>query len=311
MLSKVANRVYWMGRALERAENIARLLAVYDGLLLDLPPDAELGPGELLVILGVPELTAKAIATAGDRAMLHYLVADADNPSSLLASLSRARENARTSRDVFPNEAWRAVNELFLYARERLPRMAARRQRFDEFKAIVSHGQQITGLLSGTMSHGPAYQFLRMGRNLERADMTTRVIDVAAAILLSGRPGLARYDNTLWMAVLRSLSAYQMYRQYVRRRIVGTDVITFLLHDQEFPRAVRHCLRELRAALTALPKHESSENQLQKVIARLGKVRADALDHAALHQLIDELQLDFAALDRAIRRTWFSPDLAA
>ncbi len=203
------------------------------------------------------------------------------------------------------------MNELYLYACDRLPGLAGRRQRFDEFKSIVDRCQHITGLLSGTMSHGPAYQFLRMGRNLERADMTTRVIDVAAAILLTGRPGLARYDNTLWMTVLRSLSAYQMYRQYVRRRIVGADVITFLLHDEEFPRAVRHCLGELHAALSALPRHEVPEQQLQKVIGELGEVRPDALDDAALHELIDELQLNFAGLDGAIHDSWFSPGLAA
>ena len=83
------------------------------------------------------------------------------------------------------------------------------------------------------MSHGPAYQFVRLGRSLERADMTSRMIDVAAAIMMTGREGLEHHDTTIWRAVLRSLSAYQMYRQYVRRRITAVDVLRFLLHDRD------------------------------------------------------------------------------
>ncbi len=86
------------------------------------------------------------------------------------------------------------------------------------------------------MSHGPAYQFVRLGRSLERADMTSRMIDVAASIMMTGREELEHYGNTIWRAVLRALSAYQMYRQYVRRRVTGEDVVGFLLLDRDFPR---------------------------------------------------------------------------
>ena len=104
------------------------------------------------------------------------------------------------------------------------------------------------------MSHDSGYQFFRVGRGIERADMTTRIIDVAAATLLN-REDLARFDNTLWMAVLQSLSAYQMYRQKVRRRIHGPDVIAYLLKDEQFPRAIAFSLRELGAALAMLPRN--------------------------------------------------------
>ncbi len=131
-----------------------------------------------------------------------------------------------------PTEAWRSINELYLYAQERLPRASKARQRDAILSTLVERVQMIAGLLAGTMSHGPAYQYMRLGRNLERADMTTRVIDVAAAVLLSDRPELSRFDNTLWMAVLRCLSGYQAYRQYVRRRVNRNDVIRFLLRTR-------------------------------------------------------------------------------
>lgn len=311
MLSKVAGRMYWLARYLERAENSARLLGVYDSLLLDMPPDAGIGWGQALETLGVSEDVRAEREQAGERAMLEYLLLDPDNPGSLLGSLDAARENARTTRDVVPNEAWRTINELFLFGRDKLPRLLDVGQRFEVLSNVIGRCQQITGLLHGTMSHGPAYQFVRIGRSLERADMTTRLIDVAAAVLLSGRSELRRYDNRLWMAILRSLSGYQMYRQYVRRRIIGADVIAFLLQDAEFPRSVRCCLADMDAAVEKLPGHNSCRRDVAAVAARVEGLDTSNLDAAGIHGLIDGLQLSFAGLDQVVFATWLSPDLAA
>ena len=132
------------------------------------------------------------------------------NPGALLSSLDRVRENARTTRDIVPTEGWRAVNELCLYARDQLPKATQARKRGMIMAHIVERAQGINGLLAGTMSQGQPHQFIELGRSLERAEMTTRMLDVAAAVLMTGRPELERYDNTLWMTVLRCLSAYHL-----------------------------------------------------------------------------------------------------
>jgi uncharacterized alpha-E superfamily protein len=175
---------------------------------------------------------------------------------------------------------------------------------------VVEGCQQISGLLADTMSHDSGYQFFRIGRALERADMTTRILDVAAASLL-GREELARFDNTLWMAVLQSLSAYQMYRQKIRRRIHGPDVIAYLLKDEQFPRAFSFCLRELGAALALLPRNAGPHKKLGDLRRMLAVVDVSRLDIASLHQWIDDAQLALGELHQLIHHTWFEPSTSA
>jgi uncharacterized alpha-E superfamily protein len=303
MLSRVAQRVYWMSRYLERVENAARLVTVYSELLLDLPKEAALDWSVALRILGMDE--AYRLAGPGED-KLSFLLTSEHNIASVLNSLNFARENARTTRDIVPSEAWRAINELHLFAVDKLHLVAdaPNAQVPDE---IVGRCHQITGILDGTMSHGPAYQFIRLGRSLERADMTSRIIDVAAAIMMSGRDELRLHDSTIWRAVLRALSAYQMYRQYVRRRILGPDVLTFLLCDSDFPRSVTHCVTVLEQALQALPRCGDALAQLGLVRNQLGRIDLRNVDNEAVHQFIDELQLDLASLHGVIFETWLNP----
>lgn len=303
MLSRVAERIYWMARYLERVENIARLLGVYGELVLDLPEDAGLDWSLPLTILGQEEAYR---TVGGEETELKFLLNSEHNTSSLLASLTLARENARTTRDLVPVEAWRAINELHIRAVKDLSGMV-RRPTAGVGGEIVTHCHTITGVLEGTMSHGPAYQFVRLGRSLERADMTTRLIDVAAAILMTGREELRLHSNSVWRAILRALSAYQMYRQYVRRRITGPDVVAFLLLDGQFPRAVMHCVNVLDDAAAALPRGDAARRKVAALRMSLEGVDAEALDHDTVHRYVDGLQLEFAGLNQTIFDTWLSP----
>jgi len=304
MLSRVADRCYWLARYLERAENTARLTRVYSDLLLDLPPSTGLS-WDLVVAITGTELPDGA---QDDKALLNYLLSERINSSALLSSLALARENARTTRDILPTEAWRSINELYLFARDRLPRASQARQRNAILSDLVEQVQGITGLLVCTMSHGAPYQFMRLGRHLERADMTTRTIDVAAAVLLTGRPELAQYDNALWMAVLRCLSAYQAYRQYVRRRVDSEHVIQYLILDPDFPRTVKYCAQDVRVALSTLPRSEVPLQRTENFVARLASFEFDAGDAHGLHRLMDDLQLEIGRISEAIVDTWFLPD---
>jgi uncharacterized alpha-E superfamily protein len=307
MLSRVAERMYWGARLLERAENTARLVRVYDAALLDLPADAAVGWPLLLDICDARAAFDLRYPAGGDRETLKFLISDPQNPSSIVASLGQARENFRTTRDLCPTEAWRSVNELYLYGKETLPKISSPRRRHEVLSGVVQRVQQLTGLLSGTMSHGDAYHFIRVGRNIERADMTTRIIDMAAATLLGAAGTDAPLGNTLWMAVLKSLSGYQMYRQYVRRRIRDEDVIRFLLNDPLFPRAVTHCLVELESAMLRLPNGEEPMRYVLRLQRIVDAQQPAAIEEVALRQLMDNLQRELAAVHQQISSAWFLP----
>jgi uncharacterized alpha-E superfamily protein len=311
MLSRVAERMYWGARYLERAENTARMVRVYDAALMDLPEEAGLGWPLLVDICGARARFRQLYPKGNDRETLRFLNSDPANPGSIIASLAQARENFRTTRDQCPTEAWRTVNELYLFGKEALPKMTSPRRRHEVLSGIVQRVQLLSGLLSGTMSHGDPYHFIRIGRGLERADMTTRIIDTAAATLLGARATETELDNTLWMAVLKSLSGYQMYRQYVRRRIRDRDVIRFLLLDSQFPRSMTHCLQELETSIQRLPNHETPLRavlRLQRVI----EARApDDPEESALRELMDALQVELADVHAQISSAWFLPDQSA
>jgi uncharacterized alpha-E superfamily protein len=309
LLSRVAERIYWAARYLERAHTTSRLARVYGNLLLDLPRESGLKWDMLVEIMGNRPLFDDLYPQPGADSAERFMVSDRNNPSSILSSLALARENVRTARDIVPSEAWRSINQLYLFAAGELAAGAAPRRRHEIHTRIVERCQQLNGLLSESMSHGPAYQYFKIGRTLERAEMTTRIIDVAAATLLAGREELVRFDNTLWMAVLQSVSAYQMYRQHVRRRIIGSDVIDFLLKDRQFPRAFTFCLISLGVSLGRLPRHEQAVQRAAGLRRDVDALDLERLDLAALHSWIDHAQTDIGALHGDIHDAWFAPAL--
>jgi uncharacterized alpha-E superfamily protein len=306
MLSSVANRVYWAGRYLERTENTARLLNVYSNLLLDLPADAGVSWHQLVRILGCEAEFAAHRRWPIERSAVKFVSSSAENFSSIANSIAMARFNIRALRDVMPKEAFEAVNEMYLFADRRLARTASRRQRFDVLTEVVERCQQLTGLFAGTMNHGEANQFLRLGRNLERADMTTRIIDVAGE-LLQEDADRAEYLTTLWVNVLRSLSAYQAYRQSARSRISSVRVLYFVLNDPFFPRSVAHCLGELRSCALTLPMNETMVRAVDDVSAKLAGFNVRDLARDRLHDQMDALQQDLAELHGVVQDLWLSP----
>lgn len=310
MLSRVAERLYWTARYLERAENTARLVKVYSYMMLDLPNGVGLNWRQLVDVSGAHEDFDRNYRTSGERNVIKFMLSDTDTQGSVISSLAMARENIRTTRDLVPSEGWEHVNELYLFARKKLAAKTLPKDRYEFLSEIVMRCQQITGLLAGTMSHGPAYQFVRVGRNLERADMTTRMIDVGSATLIAPGVELERLENRLWTYVLRSLSAHQMYRQYVRRRVHPDQVLAFLLHDMDFPRAVAHTLGEIASCFEMhLPHNEEPLRAVLRLQRLVAEANAEKLRTAGLHDFIDQLQMEFGNLHQQISGTWFSLEL--
>lgn len=310
MLSRVAEHVYWMARYVERAENTARLINVTAHVLMDLPVKVRFGWDTLLTITGSgADYHGKG---RGEAAVIRFLTADYANPGSLLTSLHRAREAARTVRDVLPQEAWEQVNAIYLEAGRNLARKLEPRARYTHLNLVIHGCQELAGIVEGTLSRDWAYEFLRTGRNLERADMTSRIIDVRAASRLPDAVGdLTPFENVLWMGVLRSLSAYQMYRRHTHGMVRRPDVLAFLFTDPVFPRSFLHCVSRVEESLRGLPGAEGPLRTARAVRKLVTEVAPGDLKREELHQFIDDLQLGLAALNGRITDTYFPAAPAA
>jgi len=326
MLSRVAQNIYWMTRYVERAEGTARLINVNTNLLLDLPRTTTFGWLPLIFIVGAEsQFFEKDPHRLVDEAnVVRFLINDRDHPGSIISSLAAARENLRTTRDTVPREAWEQINGLYIYARDHVP---SRRGRYEFLRRVILGAQQIGGLLAGAMSRTAAYDFVRLGHYLERADMTTRILDVRSANLLSharqtqqsqGQSQMQTqtpastqeeqdpFESIQWMSVLKSLSAYQMYRQQVRVRVSGPDVLKFLLQDEYFPRAVAFCLRQLDICLRKLPRHDAALAALAALRQKLNAATVPELSREGLHDFIDEVQIGLSQLHDQIAAAYFA-----
>ncbi|MEX0964169.1 MAG: alpha-E domain-containing protein [Pseudohongiellaceae bacterium] len=315
MLSRVAERIYWQARYLERAENTARLLSVFSTLLLDLPPGTKLSWRSLVEITGTDKVFDTKYKQANERNVMRFLLLD-NEVSSLLTTLASTRENARTTREIMPLEAFEQINDLYHYARDNAAASLSGGSRHRFLEEIISCCHEISGLMAGSMSRGAAYSFVRLGRSLERADMATRIIDVGSGNLLpeigtgkKRQEAKEPYENTLWMNILRSLTAYQMYRQHVKHRVNGEDVVRFLLQDDDFPRAATHALTTISKVLVHLPNNTKAAKQVNKTRAIVQRGDINQLLESGLFQYLDDLQIEIATIHGCIADTWFLPHI--
>lgn len=310
MLSRVAETIYWISRYLERAENTARLINVYSNLILDLPRGLTLGWAPIIRILGCEEAYNERHEEVTERRIINFLISDQNNSSSIVSSISNARENARTIREILPREAWEELNVLYQHVTETRHAANARQCRHDYLVGIIRKLQEHTGLMAGTMNHNTAYNFLNLGRKLERADMTTRIIDVQAdSPITDDEHELRPFDDMLLMSMLESLGAYQMYRQSMQTRINRDDVLAFLLCRKEFPRSLSYCIDNIEYNLKCLPNN----TRPKKVLVHINRVIDNApiaqMDNEVLHGFIDHMQVFLSRMHDAIANTYF-PNLS-
>ena len=292
---------------------MARLLQVFSALQLDLPKGMKLGWKSLIQITGHDSYFYSKYKQENERNVVKFLLSER-NGVSLVDMLVLARENARTTREIMPTEAFELINGLHHFARDHVEKGLHRAERNDILEQIVSRAQQIGGLLAGSMSRDEAYSFVRLGRSLERANMTTRIIDVDAQKLMpqldvEGAEPEARepYDNILWMNVLRSSSAYQMYRQHVQERVNGADVAKFLLQNEQFPRSAAHNLTTVTKVLAKLPNSGKVTWQVNKTRRLVRNADLHGLMQRGLLEHLDQVQQEIGKMHYKIADTWFLP----
>lgn len=312
MLSRVADHLYWFARYVRRAENTARLVGVGSLLQLDLPRSVRfawrpmidtVGAGDLFVSLH-PDLADNA----GDMDVVRFLLLEEGNPSSLRCSLLAARETLRSIRDTLPQDVWEAINDLHLYVDEHGDRAVERRYRQDFLTRITDGCLKVSGLLTANVSRDIGFNFMRLGTAIEQADMTTRILDAGASGLIA--PGheddAQAYAGLQWMAVLRTLAAYQMYRRHVRQRVSTEHALRFLLQNAEFPRSVQFCLTRAQRVLPSMPARPNVERALAKVVGVTRNADPAVLAAKNAASFMDDVQRYLGDLHGEIAQAYFA-----
>jgi uncharacterized alpha-E superfamily protein len=311
LLSRVADAVYWMGRYIERAENVARFIDVNHNLMIDLPGDYAGQWQPIIDTTGDRGLFQRRYGVASQQNVVRFLSFDPEYPNSIYSCVLAARENARSVRETISSEMWEQMNTLYLLITGESRR--AMREELPEFCREVRMACHLfQGLTENTMSHSEPWQFIRLGSSLERADKTTRLLDVKYFILLpSVRDVGTPYDDIQWSAVLKSVSGFEMYRKR-HGRITPDRIVEFLLLDSEFPRAVRHCIglaHQSLHAITGTPASEFScgaEQQLGRLRSELNYAQVSDIVTSGLHEFFDALQVKMNTIDEYIQGDFFA-----
>lgn len=318
MLSRVADSIYWMSRYIERAENVARFVDVNLNLTLDLPGPALHQWRPLIDITGDTGVFLERFGEPSQKNVIQFLTFDTENPNSILSCLRSARDNARSVREVISSEMWQQVNESYLFVADAVGKTRFSRDPQELFARVKMASQLFAGVTDATMTHNEAWHFCRLARKLERADKTSRIVDVKYFLLLPAVHDVGTaVDDIQWAAVLRSASAFEMYRKRFGR-ISPDRIVEFLLLDRQFPRAIHNCMHSSRESVHAISGtpvgmfRNQAEQLLGAVCSELAYARVDAIIGAGLHEYLDRLQTLMNDVGRHIQHTFFgAPEPAA
>ena len=317
MLSRVADSIYWTSRYIERAENVARFVDVNLKLLLDLPVGSSHQWQALVDTTGDNQEFHRRYGTATQPNVIRFLTFDVENINSILSCLRIARENARSVREVISSEMWEQVNQFYLMVTAAARRKGPLSDPHEFFASVKTASQLFAAVSDATMTHNEGWHFHRLGRELERADKTSRLLDVKYFLLLPTVADVGTTtDDLQWAAVLRSASAFEMYRKR-HGRIRPDYVADFLLLDALFPRAVQFCLLSARESVHAISGtapgmfRNSAERLLGELCSELAYSEIGDIIAGGLHEYLDRLQSRMNDVGDGIHETFFAVRRAA
>ncbi|MEX2513364.1 MAG: alpha-E domain-containing protein [Cyclobacteriaceae bacterium] len=312
MLSRVANSIYWLGRYLERAENYARFIDVNFNLMLDLPGDLKEQWEPLIMATGDHDLYEAKKGTYGMQEVIHFLAFDLDNPNSLISSITMARENARIIRENLTKETWEKLNETYHFVK----RGAESKEWKKEdprgfFESVKSQILLLYGLADSTVARTEGWYFRQLGQYLERADKTSRILDVKYHILLPSPKEIGSpLDFLHWMALLKSVTAFNTYRR-LYGNIDPSCVVEFLVLNKYFPRSVFFCLKEAEQCLFKISGANgtgytnSAEKAMGELRSRLEFDDVNDIISVGLHEYLENLQTKINHISNKINDNYF------
>lgn len=310
MLSRVANALYWMQRYRERAENIARLVEVNLHLTIDIPLDSRGQWYPLVATTGDYELFQQHYSESTEESVLRFLTFDRRNPNSILNCLHRSRENGRSIRPIITSEMWHELNTAYLYAVKAAAAVEDGHPGYEFYDHIRKSCQLFTGITDTTLSHNEAWHFARIGNLVERADQTSRILDVKYFMLLPSAQHVGTpYDDIQWAALLKSVSALEMYRRN-RPSIHHAWVAEFLILNREFPRAIYSCLiraeESLRRMLGIHAESSEAYRQIAQLCEELAAMTIYEIIKKGLHEFLDRIQARLIEINQSIFLDFFT-----
>ena len=310
MLSRVADSIYWMARYIERAENIARFVDINLHLNLDLPVDISSQWEPLVRVTGDEEWFWDHYKSANEENVIQFLTLDEAYPHSIVSCLRAARENARSVREIISSEMWEQINRLYLFVKDVVKTEGHPESHYNFLRRIKMSSCLFFGLMDSTMSHEEGWHFGKMGQLLERADKTSRIIDIKYFILLPSVDDVGTpFDNIQWSALLHSASAFEMYRKKWRT-IHHKHVANFLILDADFPRAIYHCLIHADKSLHAISGSpegtfaNAAEKAIGQLRSQLAYKHTDEIFNIGLHEFLDHIQLQLIQVGKDIYTTF-------
>ncbi len=316
MLSRVAEHVYWLNRYIERADNVARFVDVNFHLHLDLPGANGEQWEPLVRTTGDYDAFMAAYGSVTRENALQFLAFDLNNTNSIASCLRNARENARTIREIIPSEIWEHINTFHIMVRDaaRIPAIFDSPHEF--LSRVRSDSNLAIGLTESAMPRGEVWHFARLGRYLERADKTLRILDVKTFLELPSVVDVGdAMDSIQWAALLRSASAYEAYRKK-HGRLEPDRVAQFLVLDREFPRAVLFCVNAVDESLHAISRtpedgySNRAEQRIGQLASELAYADIQTVIAEGLHEYLDALQAKLNVIGEAIFDTYFALDPA-
>jgi uncharacterized alpha-E superfamily protein len=307
MLSRVAARIYWMSRQMERAENMARILGVTSNMVLF--GTRETREQNLLAPLTITDCAERFFEHTRPvtfAALVDFLALDADNPSSIYSCLRLARENAHAVRWQITSEMWETLNTTWLEMRRARKADLAGAGASKFFDWVKDRSHLFRGVTFGTIMRGDAFNFSRLGTFLERADNTARILDVKYHVLLPSVKDVGgALDYYQWTALLRSVSAFETYRMLYRDQIYPIKVAQLLILERRMPRSLAGCFDQLTQAMDRIEGHDRAAKRLgSELHARLTNADIDEIFQAGLHEYLTQCLADMYELGLRIQRAY-------
>lgn len=285
MLSRVADSLYWMSRYLERAEHTVRLLDINMGLMLDKSSTSAQGRWErVLAAIGSP----KDVAWEGDLyGLVSRLSFDSEVPASILSCIISARENARQVREEISTEQWQRLNRLFHQVTQR-PDSGSNDAQFSEFLPSVIEGVHLfQGVTDTTMSHGEGWQFIQVGRYIERASATATLLQIYQRDFFnSSSSATENFEYLELVGLLRTCTAFEAYCKVHTADLSHDRILEFLLLDGEFPHSLRYSIDHLQRALESI-HHETARQPADELLRLAGRLRA-SLNFVQISEILEQ-----------------------
>ena len=313
MLSRVANHIYWLGRYLERAENYARFIDVNFNLMQDLPIDMKEQWMPLVAATGDLPLYNTYNEDFDSKRVLFFLAFDIRNPNSMLSAVRNARENARIIRENLSKETWEKCNELHYMMQDGLEKRIWKKEDPRAFfEKVKNQILLLYGIADSSLARTETWYFRQLGQFLERADKTSRILDVKYHILLPSQDEIGTpLDFLHWMALLKSVTAFNTYRREYGN-IAPANVVEFLVLNKFFPRSIYYCIKEAESCLHHISGNlaggylNSSERAIGELRSKLEFADVGEIISFGLHEYLDDFQIRLNSISNHINSNFFT-----